>query len=92
MLLLYGLCVKVVTWSVVLRRALDYGNEANAPVLVLRMLRFEERVNELEEARRVASLRSGTRGMKARKELKALEVVVAEEERRCSMWGYIVKR
>ena len=44
------------------------------------MLKHEGRLVELEEAKKAATLRSGTRGMKARKELKALEVVVAEEE------------
>jgi len=46
---------------------------------VLRRLQHEERLKELEEAIRMASLRSGTRGMKARKELKALEESVAIE-------------
>ncbi|KAG0126604.1 P-loop containing nucleoside triphosphate hydrolase protein, partial [Tuber indicum] len=63
-----------------LKRALDNTEDSTDAVRVLRMLKHEERMVELEEAKKAATLRSGTRGMKARKELKALEVVIAEEE------------
>ncbi|CAZ82046.1 unnamed protein product [Tuber melanosporum] len=63
-----------------LKRALDNTEDSTDAVTVLRMLKHEERMVELEEAKKAATLRSGTRGMKARKELKALEVVIAEEE------------
>lgn len=63
-----------------LKRALDNTEDPTDAVRVLRMLKHEGRLVELEEAKKAATLRSGTRGMKARKELKALEVVVAEEE------------
>ncbi|PWW79663.1 P-loop containing nucleoside triphosphate hydrolase protein [Tuber magnatum] len=63
-----------------LKRALDNTEDSTDAVRVLRMLKHEGRIVELEEAKKAATLRSGTRGMKARKELKALEIVVAEEE------------
>ncbi|CUS15497.1 unnamed protein product [Tuber aestivum] len=63
-----------------LKRALDNTDDPTDAVRVLRMLKHEGRMVELEEAKKAAALRSGTRGMKARKELKALEAVVAEEE------------
>ncbi|RPA99883.1 P-loop containing nucleoside triphosphate hydrolase protein [Choiromyces venosus 120613-1] len=63
-----------------LKKALDNTEDPTDAVRLLRMLKHEGRLTELEEAKKAATLRSGTRGMKARKELKALEVVVAEEE------------
>lgn len=67
-------------YTIVLKRALDNTEDPTDAVRILRMLKHEGRLVELEEAKKAAILRSGTRGMKARKELKALEVVVAEEE------------
>lgn len=67
-------------YTIVLKRALDNTEDSTDAVRILRMLKHEGRMVELEEAKKAAALRSGTRGMKARKELKALEVVVAEEE------------
>jgi len=67
-------------YTIVLKRALDNTEDPTDAVRILRMLKHEGRMVELEEAKKAAVLRSGTRGMKARKELKALEVVIAEEE------------
>jgi len=67
-------------FTIVLKRALDNTEDPTDAVRILRMLKHEGRMVELEEAKKAAALRSGTRGMKARKELKALEVAVTEEE------------
>lgn len=64
-----------------LQQALDTG-EPDAPVRALRGIKHEDRRWELGEARKAAALRSGVRGLRARKELKALEETVACEEAR----------
>lgn len=62
----------------VLRKALD-DQDPNAAARAVRTLKHEDRIQELENARKTAMLRSGTRGLKARKELKTLEVQIEEE-------------
>ncbi|KAK7059146.1 hypothetical protein VNI00_001773 [Paramarasmius palmivorus] len=68
----------------VLQQALNDPNDSTAVVKVLRMIKHEDRLQKLEEARRSAELRSGARGIKARKELKTLELEVASEAERLS--------
>ena len=64
-----------------LTEALDSA-ETRRPAEVLRRSEFEEAEKELEEARKVALLRSGTRGIKARKEQKLAEIKYSECEKR----------
>ncbi|TGZ79051.1 P-loop containing nucleoside triphosphate hydrolase protein [Ascodesmis nigricans] len=64
----------------VLESALE--GEAGGVVEVLRRFEWEEKGRELAEATRIASLRSGVRGMKARKEQKAAEKALEEAEKR----------
>lgn len=68
----------IFTPSVALRQALETNDHA-ATLKVARQLKHEERMAELEEAIKMATLRSGARGLKARKELKALEEKVETE-------------
>jgi len=67
-------------YYIVLHNALENSAEAVAAVRTLRAIKHERRLLKLEEARKDAMLRSGTRGMKARKELKLLEEQVAVAE------------
>ncbi|ESK98015.1 abc transporter [Moniliophthora roreri MCA 2997] len=62
-----------------LQQALNNFNDPVAVVKVLREIKHEDRLKQLEDARRTAELRSGARGLKARKELKALELEVVSE-------------
>lgn len=55
-------------------------NNSVAVAKVVRLLKHERRLAELEEAMKMAILRSGARGLKARKELKAIEEEVKMEE------------
>lgn len=48
-----------------------------APVLTIRKLRHEQLAEQLFLAQKNASIRSGARGLQARKELKAIEIRVA---------------
>lgn len=59
----------------VLSAALESSAESDplAAARVLRRLKHEHKCSELEQAAKIAAYRSGARGMKARKELKALE-------------------
>ncbi|THU91364.1 P-loop containing nucleoside triphosphate hydrolase protein [Dendrothele bispora CBS 962.96] len=56
-----------------LQNALDNTSDPNAVVHAVRTLEHEDRIAQLELAKKTAQLRSGGRGIKARKELKALE-------------------
>ena len=67
-------------YHIVLYNALESSAEPAAVVRILRAIKHEQRLLKLEEARKDAMLRSGTRGMKARKELKLLEEQVAAAE------------
>ena len=67
-------------YHIVLHNALENSAEPAAAVRTLRAMKHEQRLLRLEEARKDAMLRSGTRGMKARKELKLLEEQVAAAE------------
>ncbi|KAK7458821.1 hypothetical protein VKT23_009830 [Stygiomarasmius scandens] len=61
------------TFGTVLQNALDNTSDPNAVVHAVRTLEHEDRLAQLELAKKTAQLRSGGRGIKARKELKALE-------------------
>jgi ATP-binding cassette subfamily F protein 3 len=43
----------------------------------VRQLKYERRIRDLEEAKKLAIYRSGARGLKARKELRQLEEELA---------------
>ncbi|TFK66153.1 P-loop containing nucleoside triphosphate hydrolase protein [Pluteus cervinus] len=66
--------------SEVLRNALEHADDPVVVIKVARTLKFERKKEELEEAKKTAMLRSGARGMKARKELKDLEDQIEQEE------------
>ncbi|KAG7095360.1 hypothetical protein E1B28_006119 [Marasmius oreades] len=68
--------------SGLLRKALDDYNDPGAAVRVVRELKHEDHLKQLNDARKTAQLRSGARGLKARKELKTLEAQVEEEAAR----------
>lgn len=53
------------------------GEDPLAPVLAVRRLRHEQLEKQLFLAQKNANLRSGTRGLHARKELKTVEAKVA---------------
>ncbi|KAH8698631.1 putative ABC ATPase [Talaromyces proteolyticus] len=61
----------------VLSRSLENEDDSLAPVLTIRKLRHEELEKQLFLAQKNASLRSGARGLQARKELKSVETKVA---------------
>lgn len=63
-----------------LREVLENQNNPVAISKVVKLLKHEMRLAELEEAMKMATLRSGARGLKARKELKALEEEVEAEK------------
>ncbi|KAL0069263.1 hypothetical protein AAF712_003627 [Marasmius tenuissimus] len=65
-----------------LRNAIDDHHDTTAASRVVRTLKHEDRLKQLEDAKKTAQLRSGARGLKARKELKALEIQVEEEAAR----------
>jgi ATP-binding cassette subfamily F protein 3 len=56
-----------------LSAAFENTADPTAAVKVVRKLRHERRIRELEEAKKLATYRSGARGLKARKELRQLE-------------------
>ncbi|EEH09620.1 ATP-binding cassette protein [Histoplasma capsulatum G186AR] len=62
----------------VLSHALEETGDSLEPVRAIRQLRHEELERELFLAQKNASLRSGSRGMQARKDLKVIEQKVAE--------------
>lgn len=64
----------------VLREVLENQHNPVAISKVVKLLKHETRLAELEEAMKMAMLRSGDRGLKARKELKALEEEVEIEK------------
>lgn len=66
---------------VVLRKSFD-DRDTNAPARVVKTLKHENLLKELEDAKKTAQLRSGARGLKARKELKAIELQFEEETSR----------
>lgn len=68
--------------SDMLRKALDDHHDPSLAVRVVRELKNEDRLKRLNDARKTAQLRSGARGIKARKELKSLEAQVEEEAAR----------
>ncbi|KAF9269694.1 ATP-binding cassette sub-family F member 3 [Marasmius fiardii PR-910] len=68
--------------SDMLRKALDDHNDPSAAVRAARELKHEDRLRQLNDARKTAQLRSGARGIKARKGLKSLEAQVEEEAAR----------
>ncbi|KAK1221237.1 hypothetical protein PQX77_015956 [Marasmius sp. AFHP31] len=65
-----------------LRNAIDDHHDTTAASRAVRTLKHEDRLKQLEDAKKTAQLRSGARGLKARKELKALEIQVEEETAR----------
>lgn len=73
-----------------LTEALDSG-DPQRPVGVLRRFELEASEKELEEARGIALLRSGTRGLKARKEQKLAELKFAECEQRYANIRHLVE-
>ncbi|KAF8646482.1 hypothetical protein AX16_007194 [Volvariella volvacea WC 439] len=68
-----------------LRDALERSIDPTAAPRLLRKLKFERRLADLEEAKKTAALRSGARGMKARKELKELETEIEETMAKLSL-------
>lgn len=65
----------------VLSKALEETEDPLEPVRAIRQLRHEQLGKQLFLAQKNASLRSGSRGLQARKELKSLEnKVTASEE------------
>ncbi|KAI5800151.1 P-loop containing nucleoside triphosphate hydrolase protein [Peziza echinospora] len=60
-------------WVVALHKALERSEDPLEAVKVLRGFRVEDQVRAVEEKAKEAKLRSGARGMKARKELKKVE-------------------
>ncbi|KAF8655472.1 hypothetical protein AX16_003061 [Volvariella volvacea WC 439] len=62
--------------SKALRNALERSDDPAAAPRLLRKLKFERRLANLEEAKKTAALRSRARGLKARKELKELETEI----------------
>lgn len=66
-------------WKV-LSKALEETEDPLEPVRAVRNIRHEQLEDQLFLAQKNASLRSGARGLQARKELKALENKVAASE------------
>ncbi|KAE9394772.1 hypothetical protein BT96DRAFT_942892 [Gymnopus androsaceus JB14] len=62
------------TYLILLQQALNI-HDPTAAVMTMRNLKLKDGLRELEEARKTANLRSGSRGLAARKELKKLEIV-----------------
>jgi ATP-binding cassette subfamily F protein 3 len=58
---------------VVLSTALESTSDSSAAAKAARKLKFQRRNRDLEEAKKIAARRSGSRGLKARKELRELE-------------------
>lgn len=65
---------------IVLQQALDDTQDPTAIAMVVRNLKLQDDLQELEEARKTANLRSGSRGLAARKELKVIEKRVAKKQ------------
>ncbi|KAE9382929.1 hypothetical protein BT96DRAFT_1009858 [Gymnopus androsaceus JB14] len=63
-----------------LQQALDNIHDPTAAVMTMRNLKLKDDLRELEEARKTANLRSGSRGLAARKELKVIEKRVAKKQ------------
>ncbi|QKX62157.1 uncharacterized protein TRUGW13939_09314 [Talaromyces rugulosus] len=61
----------------ILSRSVENEEDSLAPVLAIRKLRHEQLQKQLFLAQKNAHLRSGSRGLQARKELKAIEAKVA---------------
>ncbi|KAF8459292.1 P-loop containing nucleoside triphosphate hydrolase protein [Kalaharituber pfeilii] len=76
---------KLLRRAELLRKAIDDTTDHVAAVRALRQIQHEDRLARLHEAQKLASLRSGARGMKARKELLALEVEVETELTKLSL-------
>ena len=68
--------------SAVLSKAIDKNDSALAPLRALRQIHHDRLKKELFEHDKDARLRSGTRGMAARKALIAFEKKVAESAER----------
>lgn len=66
----------------VLSSAIEDVSNPNAVVLAFRKVEHDRLVGRMEEARRIATRRSGARGMKARKVLIGLEEEVGRSEQR----------
>ncbi|GJJ14443.1 hypothetical protein Clacol_008707 [Clathrus columnatus] len=66
--------------TLVLREVLEKQSDPTVIAKAVRQLKHETRMEELAERMKMATLRSGARGLKARKELKALEEEVEEEK------------
>ena len=66
----------------VLSAALEASSSADpySAAKVVRRLKHERRIRELEEAKKIAARRSGARGLKARRELRQLEEELALSE------------
>lgn len=64
--------------SIVLQAALEDLNDPQAPSRILRQIKHEKHLHDLELAKKEAELRSGARGSKARKNLKIIEGEVEE--------------
>ncbi|KIK67559.1 hypothetical protein GYMLUDRAFT_37715 [Collybiopsis luxurians FD-317 M1] len=62
-----------------LQVALDNTQDPTAAVRILRQFKFDDEMRVLDEAKKAANLRSGARGMAARKELKIIETRVEEK-------------
>jgi hypothetical protein len=71
----------------VLTAALENSADAEAAAKMVRRLKHQARIRDLEEAKKIAAYRSGARGLKARKELRALE-----EELEASLKAYVSTR
>ena len=67
-----------------LTAALENSADAAAAAKTVRKLKHQARIRDLEEAKKIAAYRSGARGLKARKELRALE-----EELEASLKAYV---
>ncbi|KAF5393463.1 hypothetical protein D9757_000474 [Collybiopsis confluens] len=63
-----------------LQQALENTQDPTAAVQTLRQFKLEDDLRILEEAKKTANLRSGSRGMAARKELKVIESRVEEKQ------------
>lgn len=68
--------------TVVLSKAVDEPDNVFAPLQAFRKVNHERLKRELFEHDKDARLRSGTRGMAARKALIAFEKIVAESTKR----------
>jgi len=65
--------VFALTWRVVLTAALENSSDSLAAAKAVRKLKHESRICDLEKAKKLATYRSGARGLKARKELRLME-------------------